>query len=137
MLNICQLSFSKTRCLWQANSLKERTERLQNYKFTCDCKACVHDYKNPMRSVGLNTQFIKLEYSESKRMHVIKQMLKETFEFMGKFANLEPCTELEKAVSLNVFIIEEINNLGFFPRVDRDKYFSYKLQRMYKEQTKN
>lgn len=119
------------------NSLKERTERLQNYKFKCDCKACVNDYKNPIRTVGLNTNFIRPEYFESKRMSVVKQMLKDTFDFINKNIHHDPCTELEKAISTNVFIIEEMNNLGFFPRVDFDIYFANKLQRMYQTQAGN
>lgn len=117
--------------------MEERVERLDNYKFTCDCKACVNDYKSPMRSVGLNTDFIKAEYFVAKRMNVVKQMLKETFEFVNKNIHHEPCTELEKAISLNVFMMEEMNNLGFFPRVDCDKYFSYKLDRLHNEQSAN
>lgn len=122
---------------WETQSLAERKKFLQTYNFVCYCKACVNDFRKPTKSAGIETKFIRLEYFDSDRIKVAKNILKETFKFIDVNIKHITSTEVSTAFRVQIFMIEEMTNLSFFPRVNPEAYFQTKLQLLFEEQTED
>lgn len=93
-------------------SLKDRQEQLSRFSFTCECEACVKDYKQLVQLSRINPDFVE----PSLRAVTVKKAMVEfanNCEYLNKIIYHHPCFETTILINHNEHLLHQITKLSF------------------------